>query len=520
MSARTTISGPATGVPATITAATGRAVPPVPRPPATATVTARALGEDAAAGGGPATDAPTTSSPATSSPATSSGTAPTPVEERWRQFFRWGPYALLTLATLISAASFDAFGEQAHPAAMAVLVPATLVLLVWWSLRQRALPVPAPGDRPACVAETSGGDGLPLMAPVLIPGAPGTASVVYFVLRTALALALTWANPLFAVFACVGYFDTAHLLPPRPAVTRAGLLVVAFTLAGSQSGGLPPRSGLQWVLFGGLFVINASLAIGLSHLGTKEAEKAMALARTNSRLEQALAENAALQAQLLLQAREAGIADERRRLAAEIHDTIAQGLTGVIAQLQAVTATADPAVADVHLRRAAELARHSLGEARRSVHNLGPAALELDSLPVALEKTVAAWAERTGITARFTATGTELPLHDEIAATLLRITEEALANAERHSGAARAGVTLSYMGDEITLDVRDDGRGFDPAAVPARTRAGGFGLGGMRARAERLAGALTVESEPGHGTAISARVPLAPQDGDGARDAA
>ncbi|MFJ8696622.1 ATP-binding protein, partial [Streptomyces roseolilacinus] len=75
-----------------------------------------------------------------------------------------------------------------------------------------------------------------------------------------------------------------------------------------------------------------------------------------------------------------------------------------------------------------------------------------------------------------------------------------------------AGVTLSYMGDEVTLDVRDDGRGFDPLAVPPRTGTGGFGLDGMRARAERVAGTVTVESEPGHGTAVGARVPLVRHD--------
>lgn len=431
-------------------------------------------------------------------------TTVTPVEERWRQFFRWGPFVLLAIATVIGIASADAFEDRARPEIAFALVAATSGVLVWWTVHTRAMPVPQ-------AAEATDEDSAP-EAPFLIAGAPSAASVVYFVLRTALGFALTWTNPLFAVFACVGYFDAGHLLPPRPGLRRAGLLAVAFTLAGAQSGGLPPRSPLQWVLFGGLFVINAGLAIALSHLGGEEAEKAAALAHTNARLEQALAQNAALQAQLLLQAREAGVADERRRLAAEIHDTIAQGLTGVIAQLQVVTVTSDPAVADVHLRRAAELARHSLGEARRSVQNLGPAALEHDTLPEALEKTVSAWAERTGIAARFTVTGTECPLHDEIAATLLRIAQEALANAERHSGAARAGVTLSYMGDEITLDVRDDGHGFDPAAVPPVTRTGGFGLGGMRARAERLAGNLAVEAEPGRGTAISARVPLAPHD--------
>ena len=442
------------------------------------------------------------------------GALTTTVEERWQQFFRWGPYGLLAVAGLLVAASADQLMHGPGTVVAGAMFAAVLALQLWWTAYQRA------------VAETSGEPSRetshePSREPSLltVPGAPGPASVFYFTVRTGLAFALTWTNPFFAVFACMGYFDAVRLLPPRPAAARAGLHVVPLTLAGSQSGGLPPRNLIQWVAFAGLFVLNGCLAVGLSHLGVKEAEKAReraatieALARANARLEEALEENAALQAQLLVQAREAGVADERRRLAAEIHDTIAQGLAGVITQLQAVGATTDPELARLRLRRASDLARHSLGEARRSVQNLSPVALEHDPLPDALKKTVANWSERTGITARFTVTGTEHPVHEEIAATLLRIAQEALANAERHSGAARAGVTLSYMGDEITLDVRDDGHGFDPAAVPTRHRTGGFGLDGMRARAERLAGSLALETEPGHGTAISARVPLAPHD--------
>ncbi|MEU7071621.1 sensor histidine kinase [Streptomyces narbonensis] len=427
----------------------------------------------------------------------------TTVEERWRQFFRWGPYGLLGLATAIAAASADLFMDRTEKVAAGVLTAAVLLLHGVWDHRCRRV-----------VAVEGWGPEQPDCGPVLVPGAPGPASVGHFVIRTALAFALTWLNPFFAIYACVGYFDAVHLLPRR--LAHAGLLVTAVTMAGSQSGGLPPASLMQWLAFGGLFALNACLAMGFSHLATKDAEKAAErtatiaeLGRANARLEQALAENAALQAQLLLQAREAGVADERRRLAAEIHDTIAQGLTGVIAQLQAASATPDRERADAHLRRAAGLARESLGEARRSVRNLGPAALEHDTLPEALRKTVADWAERSGVDTRFTVTGTELPLHDEVAATLLRIAQEALSNAARHSGASRAGVTLSYMDDEITLDVRDDGRGFDPLAPPERAGTGrGFGLDGMRARAERLTGTVTVEAAPGEGTAISARVPL------------
>jgi signal transduction histidine kinase len=236
------------------------------------------------------------------------------------------------------------------------------------------------------------------------------------------------------------------------------------------------------------------------------------LERTNAALQQALDENAALHAQLLVQAREAGVADERRRLAAEIHDTIAQGLTGIIAQLQVVANTPDPDLAREHVSRAMDLARHSLGEARRSVHNLAPVALAHDGLPEALENTASEWGERTGVDTRFTVTGTVEQLHDEVAATLLRIAQEALSNTARHAHATRAGVTLSFMGDEVTLDIRDDGSGFDRTAVRERTSTGGFGLPGMRARAERIAGSLTVESEPGLGTAVSARVPLVRHD--------
>ncbi|MFJ4869621.1 sensor histidine kinase [Streptomyces sp. NPDC088757] len=479
---------------------------------------------------------------------------PTTVEERWRQFFRWGPYGLLGIATAIAGVSAGTLSDRAETVAAGFLVPVALLLHAVWNRRcvrfvaahgwtadrpcagagtvgESPEPVregPRPvRDEPEPVREEPGPpredpaagppaeDPAPALVPVLVPGAPGPASTAYFALRTALAFVLTWLNPFFAVYACAGYFDAVHLLPRR--LSRAGLLLVAVTMAGSQSGGLPPASPVQWLAFGGLFALNACLVVGFSHLATKETEKAVEraatiaeLARANSRLEQALAENAALQAQLLLQAREAGVADERRRLAAEIHDTIAQGLTGVVTQLQAASAAPDRQRAEAHLRRAADLARHGLGEARRSVRNLSPVALEHDTLPEALRKTVEEWAERTGVDTRFTVTGTESPLHDEVAATLLRIAQEALSNTARHAGAVRAGVTLSYMDDEITLDVRDDGRGFDPLARPERGReGGGFGLDGMRARAERLTGTVTVETAPGEGTAVSARVPLA-----------
>ncbi|WP_371665681.1 sensor histidine kinase [Streptomyces sp. NBC_01241] len=405
----------------------------------------------------------------------------------WERFFRYGPYGLLGLATAASAVSVELIMDRSDVYAAAALVPVVLVLQLWWGRYGPALP---PRSR---VAQ------------------------FYYVARTSLAFGLTWCSPFFSIFAVLGYFDAGRLLPQR--AVRAGLLATAVIMAGSQSGsGLPPTGLMNWIAFGIVFALHATITLVFAQIGDREAEQTRAQVNTitelesaNARLEQALAENAGLHAQLLLQAREAGVADERRRLAAEIHDTLAQGLTGIIAQLQVVTSIADtdPALARQHLDRAVALARHSLNEARRSVHDLVPVALEHDDLVGALKKTVTGWGERHGVRAEFTVTGTAEPVHDEIAATLLRIAEEALANAGRHAGAARVGITLSFMDDELALDVRDDGRGFDPAALgPRRRGAGGFGLGGMRARAERIAGTVEVETEPGHGTAVCARVPL------------
>ncbi|WP_369213752.1 sensor histidine kinase [Streptomyces flavofungini] len=409
------------------------------------------------------------------------------IEQRWGQFHQWGPYVLLGFGVVMSAATSGVVGmDRADWYVAGTLITAAVALQLCWGALARTRPGPSP------------------------------ASTAYYAVRWAIAFVVTWLNPFFAFYAVVGYFGTERLLPPR--LVRTGLFATAVIMAGSQSGGLPPDGGLGWVVFGGLLAVNVALLIVFAHLAEQEDERSRVqaatiteLENTNAALQQALDENAALHAQLLVQAREAGVADERRRLAAEIHDTIAQGLTGIIAQLQVVAGAQDTGhgeLAREHLDRAADLARHSLGEARRSVHNLSPAPLAHDHLPEALKKTVAAWAERTGVRAGCTVTGTAEHLHDEIEATLLRIVQEALSNAARHADATRLGVTLSFMGDEVTLDVRDDGRGFDPLATAPRTGSGGFGRDGMRARAERIAGSLTVESEPGGGTAVSARVPL------------
>jgi signal transduction histidine kinase len=245
------------------------------------------------------------------------------------------------------------------------------------------------------------------------------------------------------------------------------------------------------------------------------------LAEANHRLEEMIAENTGLQAQLLTQAREAGAGDERQRMAREIHDTLAQGLTGIITQLEAVQQTASEAERERRIGNAKRLARDSLAEARRSVQALRPQALEGTRLPEALAGEVARWSATSGISGAAETTGDARALHPEVEVTLLRVAQEALANVAKHASASRAGVTLSYMGDVVSLDVRDDGVGFTrpvPAnGAPANgapatggPAGGGFGLISMRQRVQRLAGQLEIESEPGSGTAVSASLPAIP----------
>ncbi|WP_205650368.1 sensor histidine kinase [Actinoplanes solisilvae] len=193
-------------------------------------------------------------------------------------------------------------------------------------------------------------------------------------------------------------------------------------------------------------------------------------------------------------------------MAREIHDTLAQGLAGILTQLQA--AQQSPPQRDRHVSNAVSLARESLVEARRTVDAVEPSLLAEARLPEAIGEVARRWSSVYGVTAVLTTTGDARPMHAEVEVTLLRVAQEALANVAKHASAGRVGLTLSYMEDLVTLDVRDDGVGFDPSRRrTAGFGSGGFGLVGMRQRVQRVAGRLAIESEPGAGTAISVAVP-------------
>jgi signal transduction histidine kinase len=288
----------------------------------------------------------------------------------------------------------------------------------------------------------------------------------------ALIVLLVLENPLFGFFAASGYF-VADAFPGR--WMYIGVWVTAAAVATTWVGGWPLPDGVPVWVWLCVVAVNVLLATGLVFIhSTVEAR--------NRRL---------------------GVLEERRRMSEEIHDTLAQGLAGIIAQLEALEHGHDRG-GDWrrHLDTAAQLARESLSEARRSVQAVSPAALEGARLPDALGEVARRWSGISGVSAEVTTTGTARPMHPDVDVALLRTAQEALANVAKHARATRVGVTLSYMEDLVTLDVRDDGVGFTPNGDN-----GGFGLAGMRARMQRLAGTLEVESEPGAGTAVSASVP-------------
>jgi two-component system, NarL family, sensor kinase len=198
----------------------------------------------------------------------------------------------------------------------------------------------------------------------------------------------------------------------------------------------------------------------------------------------------------------ASILEERNRMAREIHDTLAQAFTGILAQVGAANQvlTDDVEATQAHLDLIKELARTGVTEARRSVVALRPQLLEEGSLQSALHHLVAQL--RTAAmdtTLYYEVEGTVYALPTEIESNLLRMGQEALTNAIKHANADEIRVELVYDRDRFCLRVKDNGQGFGVGSIPASE---GFGLLGMSERAERIGAQLTIRSQPGQGTEI------------------
>jgi two-component system NarL family sensor kinase len=213
-------------------------------------------------------------------------------------------------------------------------------------------------------------------------------------------------------------------------------------------------------------------------------------------------------ARLFSHSADIGAAQERNRIAREIHDTLAQGLTAITLQLETADALLEsqPQVQRAHhaVQQALDLARANLDEARRSVMDLRAAPLEDRTLIDALTAMLDLCRERDGINVSLEVSGDSRTLPARIEMALYRMAQEALTNVARHAKAKNVSVDLTYMPDEIRLTIQDNGIGFDPDQIPK----GRYGLIGLNERAHLLNGALEICSAPGEGTNISVTLPL------------
>ncbi|MGA8145517.1 MAG: PAS domain S-box protein, partial [Candidatus Acidiferrales bacterium] len=225
---------------------------------------------------------------------------------------------------------------------------------------------------------------------------------------------------------------------------------------------------------------------------------------------QGLAQQATLALQLTRlaeQARKAAITEERNRMAREIHDTLAQGFLGVLIQLQAAKQVLNGANPDAsqHVESAMALARVGLAEARRSVQGLRPQLLRDGNIVTALDRLVRQLSGESVLRINFSAAGDPPSLASDIESNLLRISQEAITNAMKHSGGKEINVRLALESDAVQLTVEDNGSGFDPHVS---TLSRGFGLISMQERADRIGGDLTILTKPGAGTKVHLLVPL------------
>lgn len=357
--------------------------------------------------------------------------------------------------------------------------------------------------------------GLRLLLERALPrfGAGSRPMLGIYAVHVVLVAASVVLNPLACIYAFVGYLDSYRFFSDQQLYVL--VITTAMLCAVGQTGGIGVILE-EPLLFAGIAAVNLFLATLMLYMSMVREKEVAERERTLSALQQATQENDALQEELLRRAREAGVDEERARLSREIHDTVAQGLVGVIRQLETVggeleaeagaqeTGGADGGADGGDVRRrialAEEAARDCLVEARRAVEALAPYQLTEAGTAHGLGELVARWARTHRIVATFDAD--DAPSHGPHAAVLVRIAQEALANVARHSGAQTVTVTLSGSEEEQSLQVTDDGRGFDVETI---TR--GHGLANMAQRVEEVGGRLHLSSHERRGASVIATVP-------------
>ncbi|MFC8271430.1 sensor histidine kinase [Streptomyces sp. NPDC057271] len=362
-------------------------------------------------------------------------------------------------------------------------------LLLGASLARFLLRHPWEDRSPWIVALSGALAALYLLGPVL-GTRPTPRRIAWLVTVVAVWMLLVVLAPSFAWCAVPLFYTGMRTLPPRAALVLVTLLTVFVVTAQVQlsDDGFDPNLVVAPPAV-------AAIATAVFVHAQRQADRQRALIDDLIRTRRELA---------AIERREGTLA-ERQRLSMEIHDTLAQGLSSQQMLLQAAERTwdSDASTARRHVRTAESIAERNLAEARRFVHDLAPADLAEGG---GLEEALRMLAGRES--AAFRVDGAPVPLPERAQSALLRIAQGALANVREHAGATSAALTLTYLDDQVVLDIADDGRGFEPSATRDGAGVRGHGLPAMRARVRQLGGTLTVESTPGEGTVLSAAIPL------------
>ncbi|GAA1240090.1 sensor histidine kinase [Janibacter melonis] len=321
------------------------------------------------------------------------------------------------------------------------------------------------------------------------------ASALWVGALTLVWVALLWLVPEAAYLVFPIFFLYLHVLPgaagPVAVVLATGVAVVALGLHGGFTVG-----GVVGPLVGA----GVALLIGLGY---------RALAREAVEREALLAELVATRDRLAATQREQGVLAERSRLAREIHDTVAQGLSSIQMLLHAAEAADGERPGLEHIRLARSTAAEGLADTRRFIRELAPPALDAGLGP-ALVRLGERW-ERDGMRVHVIVPPGDPALSMDVQTALLRVAQGALANVAQHAGASEVRVALTDLGGGARLVIADDGVGFDPGVV----REGGgasdsFGLRAIAERVEQLGGDLVVDSAPGEGTTLTVTLEAAP----------
>ncbi|MFD4369577.1 sensor histidine kinase [Rhodococcus sp. NPDC058521] len=311
-------------------------------------------------------------------------------------------------------------------------------------------------------------------------------------------LALMCLTPDAAYIAFGMFFLYLHLLRPP-----WSLIGVTFATAVAVVGTAAHRGWSVAGVVGPVFGACVAVAIGLGYqaLYREAAERE----RESAERQRLIDELMNTREELAVQERNAGVLAERERLAREIHDTVAQGLSSIQMLLHAAERAAPdhPVLDRIHMAR--DTAADSLAETRQLIGDLTPAALDGQSLAEALGR-ICERASSDALRAEAVVEGEAVRLPMPLEAALVRIAQGAVSNVQRHANASRVAVTLTYAPDVVSLDIVDNGDGFD-VEVLRRAPAESFGLNAIRRRVEMLHGTMNVESEPGL-TAVAVSFPV------------